>query len=49
MEQPKEVCKCPVCAKREEKEQENEEMTMAVLLALTPMIVMTLFGQIGFF
>ena len=48
MEQEK-ACDCPVCAERERKATENEEMSMAVLLALTPMIVMTLFGQIGFF
>jgi hypothetical protein len=44
-----EVCKCPDCEKRAKKEKEQEEMNLAVLLAIVPMLVLTLFGQIGFF
>ena len=46
MEEQKE-CKCPHCKVREEEEKEQEEMGMAVLVALVPMLVMTLFSQIG--
>jgi hypothetical protein len=46
MEEQKE-CKCPHCAAREEEARENDEMGMAVLVALVPMLVMTLFSQIG--
>lgn len=48
MEEPK-VCECPKCSERAKKEAEHEEMTMAVLLAMVPMVVITLFGQIGLF
>lgn len=46
MEEQKE-CKCPQCVKREEEEKQAEEMNMAVLVALVPMLVMTLFFQVG--
>jgi hypothetical protein len=48
MEEPK-ACECPVCEERVKKEKEHEEMGLALLLALTPMLVITLFGQIGLF
>lgn len=38
---------CPHCQKRLEEEKEQEDMSMAVLVALVPMLVMTLFSQIG--
>jgi hypothetical protein len=40
---------CPVCAERKRKEADYEEMTMAILLALMPLMTMTLFGQLGLF
>ncbi|MCX6765745.1 MAG: hypothetical protein NT136_02190 [Candidatus Moranbacteria bacterium] len=39
--------KCPHCERREQEEKEKEEMNLAVLIALTPLLAMTLFGQIG--
>lgn len=47
MEETKECGDCPHCRKREEDEKANEEMTLAVLVALIPMLVLTLFGQVG--
>jgi len=48
MEEEKiEGCECPECNKRAEKEKSYEEMSLAFLLALTPMLVITLFGQMG--
>lgn len=49
MEEAPKTCECPECKKRMEKEKEHEEMGLALLLALTPMLVITLFGQIGLF
>lgn len=49
MEEPKKTCECPECKKREEKEAAYNEMSFAFLLALTPMLVITLFGQMGLF
>jgi len=40
-------CKCPHCETREMEDQSNEEMNFAVLLALVPLVVMTLFGNVG--
>lgn len=40
-------CECPECERRELEEKEHEEMSMAVLVALVPMLVLTLFTQIG--
>jgi hypothetical protein len=40
---------CPVCQKRAQVEREHQEMAFAVLLAVIPMLVLTLFGQIGLF
>lgn len=40
-------CKCPACEKREKEHLENEETSFAVLLALMPMITITLFNGIG--
>jgi hypothetical protein len=48
MEEPK-ACECPKCQEREEKEKLSEEMNMAILLAFVPMLVITLFGQVGLF
>lgn len=40
-------CKCPHCEKRQAEDAENEEVSLAVLLAMVPMLVMTVFGQMG--
>jgi hypothetical protein len=49
MEEAPKKCECPECQKRMEKEQEHETMGLAMLVALIPMLVITLFGQIGLF
>jgi hypothetical protein len=49
MEEIKEKHDCPHCKERKERETQNEEMTLAILLAIVPLTVLTLFGQIGLF
>jgi len=49
MEETKEKHDCPHCEDRKRKEMEHEEMTLAILLAVVPLTVLTLFGQIGLF
>lgn len=49
IKQAQEECECPKCAARKKMEQEAEHMNMAVLVALVPMMVITLFSQIGLF
>jgi hypothetical protein len=49
MEEAPKKCECPECQKRQELEQEHEKMGLAMLVALIPMLVITLFGQIGLF
>ncbi len=39
--------KCPECERKKQEEKQTEEMNMAVLVALVPMLVMTLFSQVG--
>ncbi len=38
---------CPSCEQTAQKEKANEEMSMAFLLALVPVISLTFFGQVG--
>lgn len=38
---------CPTCQKATEESDKNEEMSMAFLLALLPVITLTFFGQVG--
>ena len=38
---------CDECQRRAQEEKENDEMTFAVLLALVPMLTLTLFGSAG--
>lgn len=38
---------CPSCEKSAKEAQQNEEISMAFLLALVPVISLTFFGQIG--
>jgi hypothetical protein len=45
----KDTCECPVCAKRKEEEAKSEEFNLAVLIAMVPLLVFTLFGQMGLF
>jgi hypothetical protein len=42
-----EVCVCPDCEKRKQEHAEAEELNLAVLIALMPVIVITLFSNIG--
>lgn len=44
-----EVCKCPECERRETEHQEAEELNFAVLIALMPLMVITLFSNMGLF
>ena len=41
--------KCEHCHKRAKHEAQQEEFNFAVLVALVPLMVFTLFGQIGLF
>jgi hypothetical protein len=41
--------KCVHCDKRAKVEAEQHEFNFAVLIALVPLMVFTLFGQIGLF
>lgn len=43
------VTKCPHCEEKRKKEAESEEFSFAVLVSLIPLLVFTLFGQIGLF
>lgn len=38
---------CENCAKVAEEASQNEELSMAFLLALVPVITLTFFGQVG--
>jgi hypothetical protein len=42
-------CPCPHCEKRAVEEQQQEEFNFAVLVSLVPLLVFTLFGQMGLF
>ncbi|HRY82412.1 MAG TPA: hypothetical protein P5232_01750 [Candidatus Moranbacteria bacterium] len=42
-----EACKCPACEKRALEEQESEEINFAVLVALVPILTITLFNTVG--
>jgi hypothetical protein len=41
------VCNCPECERRNREHQESEDLNFAVLIALVPVMVLTLFGNIG--
>lgn len=47
--EPMEKCKCPECAMREEEQREAEELNFAVLIALVPIMTITLFSNMGLF
>jgi hypothetical protein len=42
-------CPCPVCEQRKKEELQSEEFNLAVLVAMVPLLVFTLFGQMGLF
>jgi len=44
-----EKCGCVECAQREEEHKLNEEMNLAVLIALVPMLTLTVFSNMGLF
>ena len=44
---PEEGNACPHCAKHAQEAAENHESSLACLLALMPLIVLTFFGQVG--
>jgi len=41
------ACPCPECQKRAEEHAESETFGLAVLIALMPIMTLTLFGHIG--
>jgi len=43
------VCKCPHCAARLEEEKQSEEIGLAFLIALMPLLTVTLFSTLGLF
>lgn len=47
MEEKKCGPECPECARKMEEEKTQEEMNLAVLITLVPMLAMTLFSQVG--
>ena len=47
MEPAEKKCECEECAKRAVQERRNEEMAMAFLIALMPLMTLTLFSNIG--
>ncbi|MDO8566416.1 MAG: hypothetical protein Q7S04_04540 [Candidatus Moranbacteria bacterium] len=46
-ESPQTTAECGNCAKAAEEATKNEEISLAFLLALVPVISLTFFGQIG--
>jgi len=46
-ESPQAAAQCDTCAKAALEATQNEEISMAFLLALVPVISLTFFGQIG--
>jgi hypothetical protein len=40
---------CPDCAKRLEEDKRQEEMSFAILVALVPMLTLTVFSTLGLF
>lgn len=46
MEQEK-TCNCPECEAREKAHKESEEFNFAILVALMPLMALTVFSNIG--
>lgn len=42
-------CQCPECEKREKEHAQREEMNLAVLISLLPMLTLTMFNMLGLF
>lgn len=49
MEEIKDNCKCPDCERRAREDAENEEVGLAFLVALMPLLAVTLFSNMGLF
>ena len=49
MEEIKAQCACPDCEKRAQAEKEAEEIGMAFLIALMPLLSVTLMSNMGLF
>ena len=45
----KEKCLCPQCQKRMEEEQKTDDQSMAILIAMVPILTIALFGNMGIF
>jgi hypothetical protein len=43
----KEMCNCPQCEARAAQDMEVEEMNFAILVALVPVLTITLFSTMG--
>ena len=43
------VCECPECIKRAEEMRQSEEIGLAFLVALMPLMTITLFSSLGLF
>lgn len=41
--------KCPHCDERREADQQNDELNLAILIALVPALTITLFSNLGLF
>jgi len=48
-EQVAHTCPCPECEKRVEETEKSNEMGMAILVALMPLMTITLFSNVGLF
>jgi len=47
MQAQEQVCGCPECERRAQEHAESQEFALAVLIALMPVLTLTLFGNIG--
>jgi hypothetical protein len=43
------VCSCPDCEKRAKQDKKQEEMGFAILVALVPILTLTVFNTMGLF
>lgn len=49
MKETKAICECPECGKRAEELRQSEEIGLAFLIALMPLMTITLFSNMGLF
>jgi len=47
MEKIEKKCSCPVCKERMEEEKQAEEIGLAFLIALMPLMTITVFSSLG--